>query len=132
MVALEDRPRHSYPLGLVQELLFSADGVARTAKVKTASGMYVRPTVQLIPLEVHMDSMDEPQNEPTESRQSNVDTVQDEPDAEQESSLDSPTCHETVTGLEQADTPPSSDTGRRVRPVRQSAQRARDWFREVL
>lgn len=46
-------PRNSWPLGRIVELIKSADGVIRSAKVKTSKGEFHRPLTKIIPLELH-------------------------------------------------------------------------------
>ncbi|UYV63448.1 hypothetical protein LAZ67_2004109 [Cordylochernes scorpioides] len=44
--------RISWPLGKVEEVLPGADGQVRVARVKTSSGVFLRPVQRLFPLEI--------------------------------------------------------------------------------
>jgi hypothetical protein len=55
LVGSDNRKRLDWPLGRIEELLVGKDGKFRVAKVKTATGVFVRPLQRLYPLEVSSD-----------------------------------------------------------------------------
>jgi transposase InsO family protein len=53
LVAEEDTPRGQWPLGIVEELEHSADGLVRAAKVRSGGKVKRRPIARLVLLERH-------------------------------------------------------------------------------
>jgi hypothetical protein len=53
LVAEEDTPRGQWPLGVIEELEHSADGLVRAAKVRSGGKVKRRPIVRLVLLERH-------------------------------------------------------------------------------
>ena len=51
MIADEITPRNVWPMGLILEVMRSRDGLVRSAHVKTASTVLVRPITKMILLE---------------------------------------------------------------------------------
>ena len=51
----DDVKRRSWPLARIETVMPGKDGVVRTAKVRTKSGVYVRPVTKLYQLEEHSD-----------------------------------------------------------------------------
>ena len=49
----EDVPRVNWRLGLITEIIPSSDGMARSVKIKTKNGIFVRAVSHLYPLEIH-------------------------------------------------------------------------------
>ena len=52
LLELENRKRHSYPVGIVVQVYKGNDGVIRSVLVRTAENDYHRPLNKLIPLEL--------------------------------------------------------------------------------
>ncbi|UYV76664.1 hypothetical protein LAZ67_14001636 [Cordylochernes scorpioides] len=52
LIGNDQKKRISWPLGKVEEVLPGADGQVRVARVKTSSGVFLRPVQRLFPLEI--------------------------------------------------------------------------------
>ena len=52
LVSGETTPRGAWPLGRVMEALSGKDGLVRSVKVKTRLGIFHRPVVRLVRLEM--------------------------------------------------------------------------------
>jgi hypothetical protein len=52
ILAEADGPRNSWPLGRVVAIYPGKDGAVRVVDIKTSKGVYRRPVVKLIPLDV--------------------------------------------------------------------------------
>nr|CAI5859789.1 unnamed protein product [Callosobruchus analis] len=50
VIVSNNTPPLQWPLGVIEEVFPAKDGIVRVAKVRTASGSYVRPVVRLCPL----------------------------------------------------------------------------------
>lgn len=50
IIKTDNAPTLHWPLGLVEEVFPGSNGVVRIARVKTASGSYLRPVIRLCPL----------------------------------------------------------------------------------
>jgi len=69
LVGSDNKKRYQWPLGRIIEVMAGKDGKCRVARVKTNSGIYIRPMQRLYPLEipansdlkrsVNLDAMDE-------------------------------------------------------------------------
>ncbi|UYV65706.1 hypothetical protein LAZ67_3005187 [Cordylochernes scorpioides] len=53
LIGNDQRKRIPWPLGKVEEVLPGADGQVRVARVKTSSGVFIRPVQRLFPLEIN-------------------------------------------------------------------------------
>lgn len=52
VVSSDNKKRHEWDLGRIQELVPGKDGIARVARIKTKNGTYTRPIQRLHPLEM--------------------------------------------------------------------------------
>lgn len=62
IVHTKDHPRRDWKLSMIQELLRGSDGLARTALVKTNSGVSSSPVAKLYPLELNVGQYVQPPN----------------------------------------------------------------------
>ncbi|UYV83199.1 hypothetical protein LAZ67_23000163 [Cordylochernes scorpioides] len=55
LIGNDQKKRISWPLGKVEKVLPRADGQVRVARVKTSSGVFLRPVPRLFPLEIEQN-----------------------------------------------------------------------------
>ena len=56
----DETPRQFWKLGIITKLYEGKDGIVRSADVKTKDNTLMRPLVRLYPLELEVDSVNEP------------------------------------------------------------------------
>ena len=60
MLIYDETPRQFWKLGIITKLYEGKDGIVRSADVKTKVNTLMRPLVRLYPLELEIDSVNEP------------------------------------------------------------------------
>ena len=111
----EGAARLDWPLGLVQSIHSSRDGLTRTVTVKTAKGQIVRPIQRLRNLELVAEEPLSLPSSPTEASQSHSPSHTHDPqntdsDSQNDSGSEAPDCVEEETE------PAYTRCGRKVRP----------------
>ena len=50
---MDDSPRHTWKLGIIQDVITGNDGLVRAAIIRSSNGLIsIRPIVKLVPLEI--------------------------------------------------------------------------------
>ena len=75
LLGVENSNRIDWPLAVVEELIPGRDGEVRLVRLRTASGVLLRPTQRVYPLEIHKGEPRRPDQMPAKMAQETQETV---------------------------------------------------------
>ncbi|XP_068243740.1 uncharacterized protein [Palaemon carinicauda] len=115
LIVNENSKRYKYPLGIIKQLYAGPDDVIRTVEIKTASGNFMRPLNQVIPLECNV------------KERSSTDNKDDDEGEAQDTGDDT----ENTTKGDLREAPPLQMKHDR-RPMRRAAAKAEERIKQLI